>query len=94
MLDLFAKISESVEYIKTQWAETPHAGIILGTGLGPLVNKIDIAASIDYGDIPNFPKSTALSHKGRLVCGTLEGLPVVAMEGRIHMYEGLSLIHI
>ena len=91
MLDLFDKISESVEYIKTQWAETPHAGIILGTGLGPLVNKIDIAASIDYGDIPNFPKSTALSHKGRLVCGTLEGLPVVAMEGRIHMYEGYPL---
>jgi len=63
----------------------------VGTGLGPLVDKIDIAASIDYGDIPNFPKSTALSHKGRLVCGTLEGLPVVAMEGRIHMYEGYPL---
>ena len=91
MLDLFDKIKESVDYIKTQWAETPHAGIILGTGLGPLVNKIDVAASIDYGDIPNFPKSTALSHKGRLVCGTLEGLPVVAMEGRIHMYEGYPL---
>ena len=91
MLDLFDKIQESVEYIKTQWDQTPHAGIILGTGLGPLVEKIDIAASIDYGDIPNFPKSTALSHKGRLVCGTLNGLPVVAMEGRIHMYEGYPL---
>ena len=91
MLDLFDKIQESVEYIKTQWDQKPHAGIILGTGLGPLVEKIDIAASIDYGDIPNFPKSTALSHKGRLVCGTLNGLPVVAMEGRIHMYEGYPL---
>jgi len=91
MLDLFDKIQESVQYIQSQWSEKPHAGIILGTGLGPLVEKIDIAASIDYADIPNFPKSTALSHKGRLVCGTLNGLPVVAMEGRIHMYEGYPL---
>ena len=91
MLDLFDKIQESIQFIKSQWSETPKAGIILGTGLGPLVEKIDVAASIDYGDIPNFPKSTALSHKGRLVCGTLNGLPVVAMEGRLHMYEGYPL---
>lgn len=91
MLDLFDKIEESVEFIRTKWSGTPKAGIILGTGLGPLVEKMEVAASIDYGDIPNFPKSTALSHKGRLVCGTLDGLPVVAMEGRIHMYEGYPL---
>jgi purine-nucleoside phosphorylase len=91
MLDLFDKIEEAVAFIRTKWTETPKAGIILGTGLGPLVEKIEIAVSIDYGDIPNFPKSTALSHKGRLVCGTLNGLPVVAMEGRIHMYEGYPL---
>ena len=104
MLDLFDKINESVAFIRKQWTETAKVGIVLGTGLGPLVEKIDVQASIDYGDIPNFPKSTALSHKGRLVCGTLNGLPVVAMEGRLHMYEGyplkeitlpiLSLIHI
>ncbi len=91
MLDLFDKIQDSVAFIRSQWDATPHAGIILGTGLGPLVEKIDIAASIDYGDIPHFPKSTALSHKGRLVCGTLNGLPVMAMEGRLHMYEGYPL---
>ena len=91
MLDLFDKIQESVQYIQSQWSEKPKAGIILGTGLGPLVDKMEIAASIDYGDIPNFPKSTALSHKGRLVCGRLDGFPVVAMEGRIHMYEGYPL---
>ena len=91
MLDLFDKIQESVSYLQKQWSEKPRAGIILGTGLGPLVDKIDIAASIDYGDIPNFPQSTALSHKGRLVCGTLNGLSVIAMEGRIHMYEGYPL---
>lgn len=91
MLDLFDKIQESVGYIQSQWSEKPRVGIILGTGLGSLVENIDIAASIDYGDIPNFPQSTALSHKGRLVCGSLNGLPVVAMEGRIHMYEGYPL---
>jgi purine-nucleoside phosphorylase len=91
MLDLFDKIQQSVQFIKSQWSETPKAGIILGTGLGSLVEKIDVAASIDYGDIPNFPKSTALSHKGRFVCGELNGLPILAMEGRSHMYEGYPL---
>lgn len=91
MLDLFDKIEESVAYIKSQWDKTPRAGVILGTGLGSLVEKIDVQASMDYEDIPNFPKSTALSHKGRLVCGDLNGLPVMAMEGRLHMYEGYAL---
>lgn len=91
MLDLFDKIQESVQFIQTQWSQQPTAGIVLGTGLGPLVDKMEIAASIDYGDIPHFPKSTALSHKGKLVCGTLNGLPVVAMEGRSHLYEGYPL---
>ena len=91
MLDLFDKINESVAYIKSQWEHTPKAGVILGTGLGSLVEKIDVQASMDYSEIPNFPQSTALSHKGRLVCGDLNGLPVMAMEGRLHMYEGYPL---
>lgn len=91
MLDLFDKIQESVQSIRAQWTETPRAGIVLGTGLGSLVEKMEVAVSIDYADIPNFPQSTAVSHNGRLVCGTLDGLPVVAMEGRIHMYEGYPL---
>lgn len=91
MLELFDKVSESTAYIKQQWDQAPRAGIILGTGLGSLVEQIDVAVAIDYGDIPNFPKSTATSHKGRLVCGTLNGLPVMAMEGRLHMYEGYPL---
>ena len=91
MLDLYDKIQEAVTFIRSQWDTPPKAGIILGTGLGSLVENIDVAASIDYGDIPNFPKSTATSHKGRLVCGTLNGLPVIAMEGRLHMYEGYPL---
>ncbi len=91
MLDLFDKIQESVTFIKSKWDGTPKAGIILGTGLGPLVEQIDVAVAIDYQDIPNFPVSTAPSHQGRLVCGTLNGVPIVAMQGRMHMYEGYPL---
>lgn len=91
MLDLFDKINETVAFLKQRWTTTPHAGIILGTGLGSLVEKIEIDVAIDYGEIPNFLKSTALSHRGRLVCGRLNGLPVMAMEGRHHMYEGYPL---
>jgi len=91
MLDLYDKIKDAVAHIRKSWDKTPHAGIILGTGLGSLVEKIDVEASIDYGDIPHFPASTVVSHSGRLVCGMLNGLPVMAMEGRFHMYEGYSL---
>lgn len=91
MLDLYDKIQEAVGAVRKQWQGTPHAGIVLGTGLGSLVEKMDVEAAIDYEDIPHFAKSTALSHKGRLVCGKLNGLPVVAMEGRLHMYEGYPL---
>lgn len=91
MLDLYDKIQDACQYIRQQWPTTPHAGIVLGTGLGALVKKIDVEASIDYESIPHFPKSTAVSHKGRLVCGKLEGLSVMAMEGRVHMYEGYPL---
>lgn len=91
MLDLYDKIQESADFIKAAWGEKPHAGIILGTGLGSLVEQIEIEAAIDYGEIPNFPQSTAISHRGRLVCGDLCGLKVMAMEGRFHMYEGYPL---
>jgi len=91
MLELFEKINQAVQFIRGQWDQAPKAGIILGTGLGSLVERIEVAASIDYGDIPHFPQSTATSHAGRLICGTLGGLPVMAMEGRFHMYEGYPL---
>ena len=91
MLDLYDKIEQAAETIAKRWSKTPKAGIILGTGLGSLVEKIDVEASLEYGEIPNFPESTATSHRGRLVCGLLNGLPVMAMEGRFHMYEGYPL---
>lgn len=91
MLELFDQIQSAVSFIRSVWDRQPHAGLILGTGLGPLVEQIQDSVLIDYKDIPNFPVSTATSHRGRLVCGTLAGLPVMAMEGRFHLYEGYSL---
>jgi purine-nucleoside phosphorylase len=91
MLDLYDKINEAVSAIRNQWSGVPRAGIILGTGLGSLAEKIEVEASFEYGDIPHFPASTATSHRGRLVCGKLNGLGVVAMEGRFHQYEGYPL---
>ncbi len=91
MLDLFDKIQDAAQFIREKWGKKPDVGIILGTGLGPLVSKIKVDVAIDYGDIPNFLKSTATSHRGRLVCGELCGLNVMAMEGRFHMYEGYPL---
>ena len=91
MLDLYDKIQDAKAAIQKVWNRTPHAGIILGTGLGPLVQRIEVEATLEYSDIPHFPRSTATSHRGRLVCGMLCGLPVMAMEGRFHMYEGYEL---
>ena len=91
MLELYGQIEEAVELIQGRWESRPQAGIILGTGLGNLAAQIEIEAAIDYEEIPHFPRSTATSHRGRLVCGTLAGLKVMAMEGRVHRYEGHAL---
>ena len=90
MLELQGKIDDAVRAIRAQCDIRPHAGIILGTGLGGLAQMIENPKAINYGDIPHFPRSTAISHKGQLVCGTLSGVPIVAMEGRFHAYEGYS----
>ncbi|MFO0914290.1 MAG: purine-nucleoside phosphorylase [Pirellulales bacterium] len=91
MLDQYDKIQEAVAAIRQQWTGTPRVGIILGTGLGSLAQQIHEEAALDYESIPHFLRSTATSHRGRLVCGKLQGVPIVAMEGRYHMYEGYSL---
>jgi len=91
MLELYSQIQDAAAFIKSKWSAAPRVGIILGTGLGSLVENIQVEAAIDYAEIPHFPKSTATSHRGRLVCGKLCGLPVMAMEGRFHMYEGYPL---
>ncbi len=91
MLALYGQIEEAVAKIKSQWDHPLDAGIILGTGLGSLVEQIEVQAVIEYDEVPHFPRSTSESHRGRLVCGRLEGLSVIAMEGRVHHYEGHPL---
>src|SRR5262245_31987709 len=91
MTALYDQIQEAAAAVRTKWPHTPAAGIILGTGLGKLTEDIAAEAVIPYEAIPHFPRSTAPTHKGQLVCGTLAGKRVVAMEGRLHFYEGYSL---
>jgi purine-nucleoside phosphorylase len=91
MLDLFDKINDAQEVIRRHWDRNPQVAIVLGTGLGGFAAQVEVEATIDYGDIPHFPRSTAISHRGRLVCGMLDGVPVIAMEGRFHFYEGYPL---
>src|SRR5688572_844451 len=90
MLGLASEIADAAEAVRSQWKRQPRVVIILGTGLGKLVEEVEAEASLEYAKIPHFPRSTAVGHAGRLVCGLLEGLPVVAMEGRFHAYEGYS----
>src|SRR5262245_7239428 len=90
VLSLHDQITAAVAAIRTKWSGSPRAGIILGTGLGALAREIQAEATIPYADIPHFPRSTAISHAGVLVCGRLTGISVVAMEGRVHSYEGYT----
>jgi purine-nucleoside phosphorylase len=85
------KIEEARRKIQSAFEPVPRVGIILGTGLAGLAGQIEQPITIPYGEIPHFPESTVESHTGQLVCGRLRGVPVVAMEGRFHFYEGYSM---
>jgi purine-nucleoside phosphorylase len=89
---MFQAIHETVEYIKRKTGSfQPEIGIVLGTGLGGLVNDIEIEYQLMYSNIPNFPISTLEFHSGKLIFGELNGKKVVAMQGRLHYYEGYSM---
>lgn len=90
MLKLAGQIEEATAAIRKQWTKQAKAGVILGTGLGGLAEQIDVEATMPYESIPHFPGSTSVGHAGRLVLGTLQGLPIAAMEGRFHAYEGYT----
>lgn len=85
------QIRLAYEYIHSLYAESLEVGIILGTGLGQLIDNIQIELEIPYEEIPFFPVSTVESHKGKLIFGKLSGKSVVAMQGRFHYYEGYSM---
>ena len=91
MLEQFDKITAASAAINRRWNHSPTVGIILGSGLGGVTASIADPVAIPYAEIPHFAASTAPEHAGRLVCGMLEGVPVVVMEGRMHAYEGYPL---
>lgn len=89
---MLREINQSVEYIKKRIGEfKPEVGIILGTGLGGLVRDIEVEHQLMYANIPHFPISTLEFHSGKLIFGTLSGKKVVAMQGRLHYYEGYNM---
>ena len=88
---MLEEFKAAASYIQGRTDVKPSIGIILGTGLGGLVNEIDIVHEIAYEDIPHFPVSTVKGHSGKLIFGLLGGKSVVAMQGRFHYYEGYDL---
>ena len=88
---MIQQIEETVEYLKGKGFNNPEIGIILGTGLGMLLDEIHIIKEVSYNHIPNFPTATVEFHKGKLIFGEIEGKKAVIMQGRFHIYEGYSL---
>ena len=90
-MTMLEQIKQTAEYIRKSVDRLPDTGIILGTGLGELVDHIDIVKEIEYTEIPNFPISTVEGHSGKLIFGDLGGKYVMAMQGRFHYYEGYDM---
>jgi purine-nucleoside phosphorylase len=90
-LSLRQRIQEAVEALRKAGVGEPRAGIILGTGMGSLAEKVSTSVVVPYERIPHFPVSTVESHAGELVFGELSGQPVAIMKGRVHYYEGYSM---
>jgi purine-nucleoside phosphorylase len=90
MSDLYSQITAACDFIRTRISIQPRIGIILGSGLGGFASQVVDAVAIPYAEIPNFPQSTVAGHSGRLILGTLSGIAVAVMQGRVHAYEGYS----
>ena len=91
MKGLYENIEEAKRYIESKTTTVPSIAMILGTGMGGIADMIEAHAEIPYGDIPHFVTSTSHSHAGNLIVGTMAGKAVVAMQGRLHYYEGYSM---
>jgi purine-nucleoside phosphorylase len=87
-------IEEAIEFLQKRGFGTPEVGIILGTGLGKIIDHVNIEAEMSYNHIPNFPTATVEFHKGKLIYGEFAGKKVVLMQGRFHVYEGYSLLDV
>lgn len=84
------KAAETADFLRKRLADEPRVGLLTGTGLGDSADPMDIASALDYCEIPHFPASTVASHRGRLLFGRMGGKPVMALQGRFHLYEGYS----
>ncbi len=93
-MDFKEKIAESRQYLIKKGIPKVGVGVVLGTGLGALSEKLEVQIAVSYEDIPHFPKDTMEYQKGRLLYGLLEGTPVLMFQGRFHAYEGLSLFEV
>ena len=91
MTDLFRRAQAAVGAIRERTQIAPRVGIILGSGLGGFATQVKGSVTIDYAEIPNFPQSTVVGHSGKLVMGTIGGVPVAVMQGRVHAYEGYAM---
>ncbi|MCK9279467.1 MAG: purine-nucleoside phosphorylase [Melioribacteraceae bacterium] len=91
MSELLKFVNETLEVIRKKTKNDYEIGIVLGTGLGGLVNEIEIEHQFDYEELPHFPLSTVESHRGKLIFGKISGKNVVAMQGRFHYYEGYTM---
>jgi purine-nucleoside phosphorylase len=87
-------ISETTAYLEDKGFENPEIGIILGTGLGQLIQKVEIIKEVSYNHIPHFPTATVEFHKGKLIYGKIEGKVAIIMQGRFHLYEGYDLLDV
>lgn len=86
----YAAVLETADYLRPRLRQAPRVAIVLGTGLGGLADRLQDAEALPYTSIPHFPRSTVAGHAGRLVLGTLGGVPVAALQGRFHLYEGYT----
>lgn len=87
-LGVDSELQEALAYVRDNWGRAPRVGIILGTGSGGVANRLQVEQTFDYSQIPGFVRSTATGHRGQVICGTLAGVPAIAMQGRFHRYEG------
>src|ERR1700691_5781722 len=91
----YDQVAEASEYLKSRLGGlAPKIGIVLGSGLGAVADAVDDPLIVPYGEIPHFPQSTVEGHSGRIVAGSLGGVPVVLMQGRVHFYEGYSPLQV
>ncbi len=94
MTDLYMQAQSAAEYIGSQTPIRPKLAIILGSGLGNFASQVEGPITIPYADIPHFPQSTVAGHSGKLVIGTIAGIPIAVMQGRVHAYEGYTMAQV